>query len=26
VEKSIARIKETVFPGILGIYGTVSGN
>jgi acetoin utilization protein AcuC len=25
VEKSIARIRQTVFPGILGSYGTVSG-
>jgi acetoin utilization protein AcuC len=25
VEKSIARLKETVFPGILGTYGTITG-
>jgi acetoin utilization protein AcuC len=25
VEKSIARIRETIFPGILDSYDTVSG-
>jgi acetoin utilization protein AcuC len=25
VEKSIAQLKETVFPGILGTYSTITG-
>ena len=25
VEKSIARIRETIFPGIIGTYGATSG-